>query len=87
MSIAEASTNPKVLAEVQRAINAANERVSRAESIRKFTVLPIEFTVDNGYLTPKLSIKREPILKDFADVIDGMYAALAPETKGQSLVG
>ena len=85
MSLAEASTNPKVVAEVQRAVDNANERVSRAESIRKFTIITTEFTEANGYLTPKLSIKRGPILEGFSEVIDGMYASVGPETMGTSL--
>ncbi|MGN6501948.1 MAG: AMP-dependent synthetase/ligase [Pseudolysinimonas sp.] len=84
MSLADAAKNPKVLAEIQRAIDAANAHVSRAESIRKFVVLPTEFTEASGHLTPKMSIKRGPILTDFADVIEGMYDQ-AP-TQGQSLV-
>ncbi|MBC7442020.1 MAG: long-chain fatty acid--CoA ligase [Ramlibacter sp.] len=79
MSLAEASVNPKVLAEVQRAIDHANDHVSRAESIRKFTVLTTELTEDNGYLTPKLSIKRDIILRDFAGTIEAMYVG-APVT-------
>jgi long-chain acyl-CoA synthetase len=84
MSLEEAAKNPKVLAEIQRAIDAANAHVSRAESIRKFVILPTEFTEASGHLTPKMSIKRGPILADFADVIEGMYDQ-AP-TQGQSLV-
>lgn len=84
MSLEDAVKNPKVIAEVQKAVDAANARVSRAESIRKFVILPTEFTEASGHLTPKMSIKRGPILKDFADVIEGMYDA-AP-TQGQSLV-
>ncbi|MET0304270.1 MAG: AMP-dependent synthetase/ligase [Microbacteriaceae bacterium] len=85
MSIEDAAKNEKVRAEVQRAVDAANARVSRAESIRKFVILPTEFTEASGHLTPKMSIKRGPILTDFADEIDAMYNS-APETKGQSLV-
>ncbi|HWM33705.1 MAG TPA: long-chain fatty acid--CoA ligase [Pseudolysinimonas sp.] len=84
MELSEAVKNPKVIAEVQKAVDAANARVSRAESIRKFVILPTEFTEASGHLTPKMSIKRGPILSDFADVIEGMYAD-AP-TQGQSLV-
>ncbi|TFC11025.1 long-chain fatty acid--CoA ligase [Cryobacterium algoritolerans] len=84
MSLAEAAVNPKVVAEVQRAVDHANDHVSRAESIRKFIVLTTELTEDNGYLTPKLSIKRDLILKDFADVIAGMYAG-APITESTPL--
>ncbi|HTL39939.1 MAG TPA: long-chain fatty acid--CoA ligase [Pseudolysinimonas sp.] len=84
MSLEDAAKNPKVLAEIQRAIDAANAHVSRAESIRKFVILPTEFTEASGHLTPKMSIKRGPILTDFADAIEGMYDQ-AP-TQGQSLV-
>lgn len=85
MSLAEAAENPKVVAEVQKAVDAANARVSRAESIRKFVILPIEFTEASGHLTPKMSIKRGPILKDYSSVIEAMYTG-APATKGESLV-
>ena len=84
MTLTEAAQHPKVLAEVQRAIDAANTRVSRAESIRKFTVLATEFTEASGHLTPKMSIKRHVITQDFADVIEGMYSG-APATQGISL--
>lgn len=75
MSLIDASVHPKVLAEVQRAIDHANESVSRAESIRKFTILPIELTEDAGYLTPKMSIKRDVILRDFAADIQNLYGS------------
>ena len=73
MSLAEAATNPRVTAQVQAAIDRANARVSRAESIRKFVILPIEFTEASGHLTPKMSIKRAVIMKDFATEIEGLY--------------
>jgi long-chain acyl-CoA synthetase len=84
MSIADAITNPKVVAEVQRAVDAANAMVSRPESIRKFVILPRDLTEAGGHLTPKLSIKRNVILKDFADVIESMYQG-APATEGAPL--
>ncbi|MGB4137454.1 MAG: long-chain fatty acid--CoA ligase [Microbacterium sp.] len=74
MSLADASANEAVHAEVQRAVDAANTRVSRAESIRKFTILPVEWTEASGHLTPKMSIKRNEILKDFAAEIDAIYS-------------
>jgi long-chain acyl-CoA synthetase len=76
----QACTNAKVVAEVQKAVDAANARVSRAESIRKFVILPDDFTEASGHLTPKMSIKRGPIVKDYADVIEGLYASNAPVT-------
>ncbi len=87
MSLEDASTNPAVLAEVQRSIDQANEGVSRAESIRKFVILPTEFTEDSGHLTPKLSIKRNVIVADFADEIERMYLTTAPMTEGHSIAG
>ncbi len=83
-SVADAAKNPVVLAEIQKAVDAANSKVSRAESIRKFVVLDADLTEATGHLTPKLSIKRSVIVKDFADQIEAMYVA-APETQGASL--
>jgi long-chain acyl-CoA synthetase len=86
MSAQDAARNPAVLAAVQRAIDEANTKVSRAESIRKFVILDEELTEASGHLTPKLSIKRNVILKDFAETIEGMYlGAGSPETQGMSL--
>ncbi len=84
MPLEEAARHPAVLAELQRAVDAANAQVSRAESIRKFVVLPTDFTEQSGHLTPKLSIKRNEILKDFADQIEDLYSS-SPSTEGFSL--
>ncbi|MBO3664698.1 AMP-dependent synthetase/ligase [Microbacterium stercoris] len=75
LTLEQAAKSPVVRAEVQRAIDAANKKVSRAESIRKFTILGTEWTEASGHLTPKLSIKRNVILKDFAHEVDDIYAA------------
>ncbi|MDQ1597928.1 MAG: long-chain acyl-CoA synthetase, partial [Microbacteriaceae bacterium] len=84
MSIEDAAKNAKVLAEIQRAVDAANSTVSRAESIRRFVILPNELTEASGHLTPKLSIKRNVIVQDFSDAIDDMYAT-SPATEGITL--
>ncbi len=73
MSLADAAKNEAVRAEVQVAIDRANAGVSRAESIRKFTILPGEWTEASGHLTPKMSIKRNVILNDFAADIAEIY--------------
>ena len=73
MSLEDAIQNPVVRAEVQRAVDHGNKYVSRAESIRKWTILPIEFTEASGHLTPKMSIKRDNILRDFASEIAEIY--------------
>nr|WP_202881286.1 AMP-dependent synthetase/ligase [Pedococcus badiiscoriae] len=70
----QARTDPTVLAELQRAVDDANKSVSKAESIRKFAVLPGDFTEENGYLTPSLKLKRNIVLKDFHDEVESLYA-------------
>ncbi len=86
MSVDEARNHPAVLAEIQSAIDRANVKVSRAESIRKFVILPTEFTEDSGHLTPKMSIKRHVIVADFSAEIDELYSG-NPETSGISIIG
>lgn len=74
MSLTDAAKDPKVRAEVQRAIDIANKNVSRAESIRKFAILDTEWTEASGHLTPKMSIKRNVIMSDFAHEVEELYA-------------
>jgi len=81
LSVTDAANHPAVIAEIQKAVDVANASVSRAESIRKFHILDIELTEASGHLTPKLSIKRNVIVVDFADVIEGLYVG-APQTQG-----
>ena len=64
---------PEVRAEVLLAVEAANDMVSRAESIREFRVLDGDFTVDNGLLTPSLKLRRAVIEDAFREVISGIY--------------
>ena len=58
--------------------------MSRAESIRKFEILKTELTEASGHLTPKLSIKRNVIVEDFAQEIAGLYSD-SSSTMGLSL--
>lgn len=74
-SLAELSTDPRILAEVQEAIDAANLMVSRAEQIKKFAVLDIDITEESGHLTPTLKIKRTIVLRDFAKDIEALYSS------------
>jgi long-chain acyl-CoA synthetase len=73
-SLAELAEAPELIAEIQSAVDDANKAVSRAESIRKFTVLPVDFTEQNGYLTPSLKVRRSVVAKDFAADIDALYS-------------
>jgi long-chain acyl-CoA synthetase len=75
LSLEQAAQHPAVIEEVRSAIRRANRLVSRAESVRKFAIVPVEFVEANGHLTPKMSIKRHNILKDFQAQIDDIYAA------------
>lgn len=68
--LASLAKNAIVHAEVERAVNAANEGVSRAESIRKFEILPDEFTEANGMLTPSLKTRRAQIVEHYRELID-----------------
>ena len=70
---ADLATDPDLLAELQAAVDETNKAVSRAESIRKFVVLPVDFTTDNGYITPSLKVKRAVVAKDFAADIEALY--------------
>jgi long-chain acyl-CoA synthetase len=73
MDVTAAGADPQVLAALDRAVDRANEAVSRAESIRKIRVLTTDLTEENGYLTPSLKVKRALVLKDFAAEIDALY--------------
>ena len=73
-SIADLTKDPTLLAVIQTAVDEANKAVSRAESIRKFTVLPVDFTIPGGQLTAKLSVKRHVVAQQFAREIDELFA-------------
>jgi len=72
--MSQLAANPDVRALVQRAVNSANEAVSNSEAIKKFSILLEDFTIDNGYLTPKMSIRRHLIVQDFAKDIEALYS-------------
>lgn len=75
LTLEQARTDPTVLAEVQTAVDETNQAVSRAESIRTFRIVPGDFTEANGYLTPSLKVKRDPVLRDFAAEVDEIYSS------------
>jgi long-chain acyl-CoA synthetase len=74
LSVDEARKDPDVLAALDEAVRRANKAVSKAESIRKYTVLAGDLTIENGYLTPKQSVKRSVFLKDFDADVERLYA-------------
>jgi long-chain acyl-CoA synthetase len=72
-SPAELAEDADLRAEVQRAVDEANKTVSKAESIRKFRILPVDFTESGGQLTPTLKLKRSVIAKEFAAEVEALY--------------
>jgi long-chain acyl-CoA synthetase len=72
-SMAELCSDPAVIAEVQQAVDDANRMVSKAEQIKKFSILDIELSEESGHVTPKQSIKRHVVARDFAKQIDELY--------------
>ena len=67
------ATNPDLLAEIRASVDAANEQVSPAEAIRHFTVLPAAWTEASGHLTPTARVRRQAVLRDFADDVEALY--------------
>ncbi|GAB2819055.1 AMP-dependent synthetase/ligase [Streptomyces daliensis] len=72
--VAQLRDDPELLADVQRAVDYANEAVSSSESIRKFRVVEGEFTEENGLLTPSLKVKRQAVSDAYAREIEALYA-------------
>ncbi|GAA0470077.1 AMP-dependent synthetase/ligase [Streptomyces sp. NPDC046215] len=70
---AELAGDPELLAAVQKAVDDGNAAVSKAESVRKFRILPAQFTEASGHVTPSLKLKRNVVAKDFADEIEALY--------------
>jgi len=79
MTMDQARTDPAVAAALDQAVADANTAVSTAESIRKYAVLPGDLTEENGYLTPSLKLKRNLVMRDFADDVESLYSASKPE--------
>jgi long-chain acyl-CoA synthetase len=73
-SLADLSSHPAVLAEVQRAVDGANEHLSRVEQVKRYTVLPAEWTPDSGELTPTMKKRRRVIVERYASEIESMYS-------------
>lgn len=73
LPLAELVHDESLLADLQRAVDDANALVSRAESIRRFAVLPVDFTEQTGHLTPSLKLRRAAVARDFAKDIAALY--------------
>ena len=73
-SVAELMNDPDLVAEIDQAVEQANQAVSKAESIRRVCILPVDFTVLTGELTPTLKVKRNVVAQRFANEIESLYS-------------
>jgi long-chain acyl-CoA synthetase len=72
-SVADNVDDPDLVAAIQDAVDDANKAVSQAESIRKFTILPDDWTEEGGQLTPSLKLKRSVVMREFRDDVSALY--------------
>jgi long-chain acyl-CoA synthetase len=72
-SVGDLATDPDLVAEIDLAVKEANQAVSKAEAIRKFRILPVDFTEDTGELTPTMKVKRKVVAQKFATDIEALY--------------
>jgi long-chain acyl-CoA synthetase len=72
---ASLAADPRVIALVQGVVDGVNAERSRYEQIKKFVILPRDFTMEQDEVTPTLKLKRRAIMKNFADSVDGLYDA------------
>jgi long-chain acyl-CoA synthetase len=81
---AHAHESPVIRAELQRVIDDVNRTLARVEQIKKFTVLPRQFGIDTGELTPTLKVKRKIVNQNFAREIEAMYGEAAPPQQARA---
>jgi long-chain acyl-CoA synthetase len=74
LSPAQAAEDSDIQEAVQQAVDEANKAVSKAEAIKRFTILPADFTEANGMLTPSLKVKRNVVMKEYAGEVDALYS-------------
>ncbi len=72
-SLEELTDDPDLVAEIQTAIDDANSLVSQAESVRKFTILPVDWTEEGGQLTPSLKLKRNVVMREFRHEVEELF--------------
>jgi long-chain acyl-CoA synthetase len=72
-SLDDLAEDPDLFAEIQAAVDDANKSVSQAESIRKFTILPVDWTEEGGQLTPSLKLKRNVVMREFRQDVEELF--------------
>ncbi|MGZ4617105.1 MAG: long-chain fatty acid--CoA ligase, partial [Actinomycetes bacterium] len=73
--VADLVDDPDLRAEIESAVEDANKAVSKAESIRKFTILPGQWTEEGGQLTPSLKLKRNVVMRELRDEVAALYGS------------
>ncbi|MBS4100133.1 AMP-dependent synthetase/ligase [Tsukamurella paurometabola] len=73
-TVADLRNDPDLLAEINKAVAAANETVSKAEAIKKVRILPEDFSEETGEMTPTMKVKRNVVSQKYADDIAELYA-------------
>lgn len=71
--LAEIANHPKVIELIQSEIDSVNQSLAKFESIKKFYISPIEISLENGFLTPSLKLKKQEVFNKFNTQIDSMY--------------
>jgi long-chain acyl-CoA synthetase len=74
-SLADLARSPEVVAQLQRGVDHANQQVSRHEQVKKFKILPVEWTAESEELTPTLKLRRRVVNEKYAREIEEMYSA------------
>jgi long-chain acyl-CoA synthetase len=72
-SISDYTDSDEIFAEIQVFVNDLNKQFSNPEQLKKFSILPRDFTIDDGELTPTLKIRRKQISENWSSVIESMY--------------
>jgi long-chain acyl-CoA synthetase len=79
-TVADLVEDPDLRADVQSAIDDTNKAVSHAEAIKSFRIMPQDWTIESGHLTPSLKVKRALVLEDYASTVESIYSAPRPAT-------
>jgi long-chain acyl-CoA synthetase len=73
LSLAELAEHPVIVGQISEAVDKANARLSRPEQVRRFEVLPSQWTAESEELTPTLKLKRRVVSAKYSDVLDRLY--------------
>ena len=74
VTVADLVDDPDLNAAIQEAVDEANKAVSHAEAIKKFAILPVDWTEEGGQITPSLKLKRNVVMSEFADDVERLYS-------------